>query len=136
MLQVFRPMLPISKRISSSSNKLPRSQTASEPNSPHGAKRNTGTAVRDSLRSIRPKIRNMEAPVEPAQDAANFRRMRNQEMPMEMRTFGRTGLRISILGFGCGAVGGLMVPRAPAGPGAATSRAPEAGANSRETAFQ
>ena len=28
---------------------------------------------------------------------------------MEMRTFGRTGLQVSILGFGCGAVGGLMV---------------------------
>jgi hypothetical protein len=28
---------------------------------------------------------------------------------MEMRIFGRTGLRLSRLGFGCGAVGGLMV---------------------------
>src|SRR5436309_5981660 len=134
MLQVFRPMLPISKRISSSSNKLPRSQTASEPNSPHGAKRNTGTAVRDSLRCIRPKIRNMEAPVEPAQDAANFRRMRNQEMPMEMRTFGRTGLRISILGFGCGAVGGLMVRGDPADQERAVARALEAGVNYFDTA--
>ena len=25
---------------------------------------------------------------------------------MEMRIFGRTGLRLSVLGFGCGAVGG------------------------------
>jgi aryl-alcohol dehydrogenase-like predicted oxidoreductase len=28
---------------------------------------------------------------------------------MQYRTFGRTGMRLSILGFGCGAVGGLMV---------------------------
>jgi hypothetical protein len=28
---------------------------------------------------------------------------------MEMRVFGRTGMRLSVLGFGCGAVGGLMV---------------------------
>src|SRR5215472_16439542 len=33
---------------------------------------------------------------------------------MEMRTFGRTGMRVSILGFGCGAVGGLMVRGDPA----------------------
>ena len=28
---------------------------------------------------------------------------------MQMRTFGRTGMQLSALGFGCGAVGGLMV---------------------------
>src|SRR5262249_13302810 len=28
---------------------------------------------------------------------------------METRIFGRTGLELSVLGFGCGAVGGLMV---------------------------
>ena len=28
---------------------------------------------------------------------------------MEMRIFGRTGMQLSMLGFGCGAVGGLMV---------------------------
>ena len=78
----------------------------------------------------------MEAPVEPAQDAANFRRMRNQEMPMEMRTFGRTGLRISILGFGCGAVGGLMVRGAPADQERAIARALEAGVNYFDTAVQ
>ena len=31
----------------------------------------------------------------------------------EMRTFGRTRMRLSILGFGCGAVGGLMVRSDP-----------------------
>ena len=28
---------------------------------------------------------------------------------MELRLFGRTGMQLSVLGFGCGAVGGLMV---------------------------
>jgi hypothetical protein len=28
---------------------------------------------------------------------------------MKMRVFGRTGMQLSMLGFGCGAVGGLMV---------------------------
>jgi aryl-alcohol dehydrogenase-like predicted oxidoreductase len=28
---------------------------------------------------------------------------------MDKRRFGRTGLDISLLGFGCGAVGGLMI---------------------------
>jgi aryl-alcohol dehydrogenase-like predicted oxidoreductase len=28
---------------------------------------------------------------------------------MKMRAFGRTGMQLSVLGFGCGAVGGLMV---------------------------
>lgn len=28
---------------------------------------------------------------------------------MEMRAFGRAGMRLSVLGFGCGAGGGLMV---------------------------
>ena len=27
---------------------------------------------------------------------------------MEYRTLGRTGLRVSVLGFGCGAIGGLL----------------------------
>ena len=33
---------------------------------------------------------------------------------METRVFGRTGMRLSVLGFGCGAVGGLMVRGDPA----------------------
>src|SRR5713101_7893928 len=28
---------------------------------------------------------------------------------MQLRVFGRTGMQLSVLGFGCGAVGGLMV---------------------------
>ena len=34
--------------------------------------------------------------------------------PMEYRTLGRTGLKVSALAFGCGDVGGLMVRGAPA----------------------
>ena len=37
---------------------------------------------------------------------------------MEMRVFGRTGMQLSVLGFGCGAVGGLMVRGDRARPGA------------------
>ena len=33
---------------------------------------------------------------------------------MEMRVYGRTGMQISVLGFGCGAVGGLMTNGDPA----------------------
>src|ERR1700676_5352916 len=33
---------------------------------------------------------------------------------MEKRKFGRTGLDVSLLGFGCGAVGGLMIKGAAA----------------------
>ena len=53
---------------------------------------------------------------------------------MEMRTFGRTGLQVSILGFGCGAVGGLMVRGAPADQERAVARALEAGMNYFDTA--
>ena len=41
---------------------------------------------------------------------------------MEMRTFGRTGMQVSLLGFGCGAVGGLMCA-AHGGPERAVARA-------------
>ncbi len=53
---------------------------------------------------------------------------------MEMRTFGRTGLRVSILGFGCGAVGGLMVRGTPEDQERAVARALEAGVNYFDTA--
>jgi aryl-alcohol dehydrogenase-like predicted oxidoreductase len=55
---------------------------------------------------------------------------------MEMRTFGRTGMRVSILGFGCGAVGGLMVRGDPADQERAIARALEAGVNYFDTAVQ
>jgi aryl-alcohol dehydrogenase-like predicted oxidoreductase len=53
---------------------------------------------------------------------------------MEMRTFGRTGVQVSILGFGCGAVGGLMVRGAPEDQERAVARALEVGVNYFDTA--
>ena len=55
---------------------------------------------------------------------------------MEMRMFGRSGMQISLLGFGCGAVGGLMVRGAPADQERAVARALEAGVNYFDTAVQ
>jgi aryl-alcohol dehydrogenase-like predicted oxidoreductase len=55
---------------------------------------------------------------------------------MEMRSFGRTGMRFSILGFGCGAVGGLMVRGDPADQERTVARALEAGVNYFDTAVQ
>jgi aryl-alcohol dehydrogenase-like predicted oxidoreductase len=55
---------------------------------------------------------------------------------METRTFGRTGIPISVLGFGCGAVGGLMVRGDPADQERAIARALEAGVNYFDTAVQ
>ena len=55
---------------------------------------------------------------------------------MEMRVFGRSGMKISILGFGCGAVGGLMVRGDPADQERAIGRALDAGVNYFDTAVQ
>lgn len=53
---------------------------------------------------------------------------------MEMRTLGRTGLKTSVLGFGCGAVGGLMTKGDPADQERAVARALELGINYFDTA--
>ncbi len=53
---------------------------------------------------------------------------------METRTLGRTGLKVSVLGFGCGAVGGLMVRGSPADQERAVARAIELGINYFDTA--
>jgi aryl-alcohol dehydrogenase-like predicted oxidoreductase len=53
---------------------------------------------------------------------------------MEMRIFGRSGMKISLLGFGCGGVGGLMVRGAPADQERAIGRAIDAGVNYFDTA--
>ncbi|MGA8615953.1 MAG: aldo/keto reductase [Xanthobacteraceae bacterium] len=53
---------------------------------------------------------------------------------MEMRPYGRTGMRVSVLGFGCGAVGGLMVRGDPRDQGPAIARALEVGVNYFDTA--
>src|SRR5689334_11988902 len=55
-------------------------------------------------------------------------------MAMDQRAFGRTGLRVSALGFGCGAVGGLMVRGDPADQERAVARAIDAGINFFDTA--
>src|ERR1700760_1777141 len=55
---------------------------------------------------------------------------------MEFRVFGRTGLRLSVLGFGCGAVGGLMVRGDPADQERTIARALDAGVNYFDTAVQ
>src|SRR6516162_3802565 len=56
------------------------------------------------------------------------------EDAMETRTLGRTGLKVSVLGFGCGAVGGLMVRGSPADQERAVARAIELGINYFDTA--
>ncbi len=53
-----------------------------------------------------------------------------------MRTFGRSGMKLSILGFGCGAVGGLMVRGSPADQERAIGRALDSGVNYFDTAVQ
>ncbi|HEU5323541.1 MAG TPA: aldo/keto reductase, partial [Methylomirabilota bacterium] len=53
---------------------------------------------------------------------------------MEYRALGGTGLRVSALGFGCGAVGGLMVRGAPGDRERAVARALELGINYFDTA--
>ncbi|MBV9014704.1 MAG: aldo/keto reductase, partial [Alphaproteobacteria bacterium] len=53
---------------------------------------------------------------------------------MERRKLGRTSLDVSLLGFGCGAVGGLMVKGAAADQERAVARAVELGINYFDTA--
>jgi L-galactose dehydrogenase/L-glyceraldehyde 3-phosphate reductase len=53
---------------------------------------------------------------------------------MEKRRLGRTGVELSVLGFGCGAVGGLMVRGSAADQERAVARALEAGINYFDTA--
>jgi aryl-alcohol dehydrogenase-like predicted oxidoreductase len=53
---------------------------------------------------------------------------------MDTRSFGRSGLNVSVLGFGCGAVGGLMVKGTEAEQERAFSRALDAGITYFDTA--
>jgi aryl-alcohol dehydrogenase-like predicted oxidoreductase len=53
---------------------------------------------------------------------------------METRLLGKTGLKLSVLSFGCGAVGGLMVKGAAADQERAVARAMEFGINYFDTA--
>ena len=53
---------------------------------------------------------------------------------MDYRVLGKTGLRVSVLGFGCGNVGGLMIRGEPGDRLRAVARAIEAGVNYFDTA--
>ena len=55
---------------------------------------------------------------------------------MQMRVFGRTTMQLSVLGFGCGAVGGLMVRGDAADQERTVARAIAAGVNYFDTAVQ
>jgi aryl-alcohol dehydrogenase-like predicted oxidoreductase len=55
---------------------------------------------------------------------------------MQMRVFGRTGMQLSVLGFGCGAVGGFMVRGDPVDQERTIARAIAAGVNYFDTAVQ
>jgi aryl-alcohol dehydrogenase-like predicted oxidoreductase len=55
---------------------------------------------------------------------------------MQLRVFGRTGMQLSVLGFGCGAVGGFMVRADPADQERVIARAIAAGVNYFDTAVQ
>ncbi len=55
---------------------------------------------------------------------------------MEMRMFGRTGMQLSLLGFGCGAVGGLMIRGDVRDQERTVARALAAGVNYFDTAVQ
>jgi aryl-alcohol dehydrogenase-like predicted oxidoreductase len=55
---------------------------------------------------------------------------------MELRVFGRSGMRLSALGFGCGAVGGLMVRGNSADQERTIASALAAGVNYFDTAVQ
>jgi aryl-alcohol dehydrogenase-like predicted oxidoreductase len=55
---------------------------------------------------------------------------------MELRTYGRTGMQVSLLGFGCGSVGGLMVRGDPRDQERTIAHALAAGVNYFDTAVQ
>src|SRR6476646_10267037 len=55
---------------------------------------------------------------------------------MEIQVFGGTGMQLSVLGFGCGAVGGLVVRGDPLDQERTIARAIDAGVNYFDTAVQ
>jgi L-galactose dehydrogenase/L-glyceraldehyde 3-phosphate reductase len=55
---------------------------------------------------------------------------------MQLRVFGRTGMQLSVLGFGCGAVGGVMVRGDAADQERLVARALDVGVNYFDTAVQ
>src|SRR5262249_43920496 len=59
-----------------------------------------------------------------------------KDLHIELRPFGRTEMRLSVLGFGCGAVGGLMVRGDPRDQERTIARGLDAGVNYFDTAWQ
>jgi hypothetical protein len=61
---------------------------------------------------------------------------------MEMREFGRTGMQLSVLGFGCGAVGGQItdgcsiIPGRPASASSASACSPAGRCRGRPTVIR
>src|SRR5450432_3029359 len=62
--------------------------------------------------------------------------MQSEETSMQLRVFGRTGMQVSVLGFGCGAVGGFMVRGDPAEQERVVAHALANGVNYFDTAVQ
>src|SRR5438045_3434534 len=58
----------------------------------------------------------------------------SRNVTMQLRDLGRSGLKVSVLGFGCGAVGGLMTRGDPAEQERAVARALELGVTYFDTA--
>src|SRR5262249_54671310 len=61
---------------------------------------------------------------------------KREERRWKCELFGRTGMQLSVLGFGCGAVGGLMVRGDPLDQERTIGRAIAAGVNYFDTAVQ
>src|SRR5216683_7936838 len=66
----------------------------------------------------------------------NGEESKNGRIKMQKRRLGRTGLEVSVLGYGAGAVGGLFTKGAAADQERAVARAIEAGVNYFDTAVQ
>src|SRR5712692_4020584 len=101
------------------------------------ASRRDGSGVARAEQASNPLPR-PAVPRSPALDRRDHRRSfcvrRATRRNMDYRTLGRTGLKVSALGFGCGDVGGLIVRGAPAERERAVARALEAGVNYFDTA--
>src|SRR5581483_1636424 len=95
---------------------------------PQSARRSGGAGGRPAAR---PRHRRAAGP---AREAHGRRIAATQGGIVDHRTLGRTGLRVSVLGFGCGNVGGLMIRGAPAERERAVARALELGVTFFDTA--
>src|SRR5690348_17630864 len=81
-------------------------------------------------------VRQGSTTARPGARVAGDREWDAREGGVEQRTLGRTGLRVSAIGFGCGNTGGLMVRGEPAEQRAAVARGIEGGITYFDTAAQ